>query len=97
MSCRQGGFHTLRHNETRDLLADLFREVCPDVCVEPRLQPLSGESFPASTNAQDEARLDIRAKRFWGNRQQDAFFNVRVLSFCSIVPELPPFHPVPAA
>ena len=26
---------------------------------------------------QDEARLDIRAQGFWGERRQDAFFDVR--------------------
>ena len=80
MSCRHGGFHTLRHNEIRDLLAGLFREVCHDVSVEPCLQPLTGEQFPASTNKSDEARLDIRARGFWGTGrgQQDAFFDVRV-------------------
>ena len=35
MSCSQGGFQSLRHNETRDLLTGLFAEVCSDVCVEP--------------------------------------------------------------
>ena len=76
MSCRHGGFQTLRHNEIRDLLAGLFREVCHDVSVEPCLQPLTGEQFPASTNKSDEARLDIRARGFWGTGrgQQDAFF-----------------------
>ena len=76
MSCRHGGFHTLRHNEIRDLLARLFREVCNDVTIKSYLQPLTGEQFPASTNKSDEARLDIRARRFWGTGrgQQDAFF-----------------------
>ena len=76
LSCRHGGFHTLRHKEIRDLLAGLFREVCHDVSVDPCLQPLTGEQFPASTNKSDEARLDIRARGFWGTDrgQQDAFF-----------------------
>ena len=82
MSCRHGGFHTLRHNEIRDLLTGRFREVCHDVSVEHCLQPLTGEQFPASTNKSDEARLDIRARGFWGTGrgrgQQDAFFDVRV-------------------
>ena len=36
MSCRHGGFQSLQHNETRNLLAGLFAEVCSDICVEPR-------------------------------------------------------------
>ena len=78
MSCRHGGFQSLRHNETRDLLAGMFAEVSSDVCVEPRLQPLSGESLPASAKKDDEARLDIRVRGFGGIQQQDAFFDVRV-------------------
>ena len=79
MSCHHGGFQSLRHNETiaRYLLARLFAEVCSDVCMEPRLQPLSGESLSASAKMDDEARLDIPVRGFWGIRQH-AFFDVRV-------------------
>ena len=90
VSCRHGGFQSLRHNKTRDLMAGLFAEVCSDVCVEPRLQPLSGESLPASAKKDDEARLDIRVRGFGGIRQQGAFFDVRV--FCPFAPsQLPQF------
>ena len=67
----------MRHNQLRDTTADLLREVSNDVSVEPRLQPLTGEYFPPSTNTEDDARLDIRAKGFWDNQQQDTF-DVRV-------------------
>ncbi len=41
----------IRHNEIRDLTASLLTEVCPNVAIEPHLQPLSGETFRlASTN-----------------------------------------------
>ena len=40
LTCRQGGFHTIRHNELRDTLANLLREVCQEVSPEPRLKPL---------------------------------------------------------
>ncbi|KAK2548730.1 hypothetical protein P5673_030965 [Acropora cervicornis] len=33
---------------------------------------------PSTANKQDDARLDIRAKRFW-SREQDVFFDVRVI------------------
>ena len=76
MVCHMGGFPTIRHNEIRDLTASLLTEVCPNVVIEPHLQPLSGESFRlASTNTDDGARLDIRARGFW-NTHQDAFFDV---------------------
>lgn len=77
LSCRTGGFLSLRHNQLRDVIAELLREVCNDVSVEPRLQPLNGECLPSAANKEDEARLDVRAKGFWNN-QQDAFFDVRV-------------------
>ena len=78
MMCHKGGFPTIRHNEIRDITASLLTEVCNNVATEPPLQPLSGESMTArSTNTEDEARADIRARGFWSARQ-DAFFNIRV-------------------
>ena len=45
-------------------------EVCPNVCVEPTLQPLTGESFPIrSTNTKEGARLDIKAQNFRANNK----------------------------
>ena len=55
------------------MIAELLREVCSDIGVEPRMQPLEGEWLPPSANKSDEARLDVRAKGFWDN-QMDAFF-----------------------
>ena len=81
LTCNRGGFSFLRHNEIRDLSAKLLTEVCPNVGIEPGLQPLSGETLAMRTaNRQDEARLDIRAQGFWGERRQDAFFDVRVFN-----------------
>ena len=53
------------------------------MCVEPCLQPLTGEQFPASTNKSNEACLDIRARGFWRtcHGQQEAFFDVYVRVF----------------
>ncbi len=48
------------------------------MATEPHLQPLSGETLHlASANANDDARLDIRARGFW-TAGQDTFFDVRV-------------------
>ena len=78
MVCHMGGFPTIRHNEIRDLTASLLTEVCPNVAIEPQLQPLSGETLRlASANTDDGARLDVRARGFW-NTCQDAYFDVRV-------------------
>ena len=56
-------------------------EVCNEVCVEPHLQPLSGEVLTgASANTEDGARLDIAANGFWGGRFERAYFDVRVFN-----------------
>ena len=81
LSCPKGGFPTLRHNEVRDFMATLLSEVCHDVCTEPHLQPLSGETLDgASAIATDGARLDVAANGFWGGRHEKAFFDIRVFN-----------------
>jgi hypothetical protein len=68
----------MHHDEVRDILANSMRTVLRDVEVEPHLLPLSGEVIsPATTNRDDKARSDIRAKGFWLN-QQSAFFDISV-------------------
>ena len=81
LSCPKGGFPIVRHNEIRDLTANLLTEVCHDVCVEPTLQPITGETFSnATANSEDGARLDVAASGFWGGRFERAFFDVRVFN-----------------
>ena len=65
ISCKKGGFVTLRHNELRNNIAEMLEEVTSDVKLEPALQPF------------DEARSDISPKGFW-IRGQRAFFDIRV-------------------
>ena len=80
-SCPNSGFPTIRHNEIRDLTTNLLTEVCNDVCTEPELQPITGESLTgASSNVQDGARLDIAANGFWGGRFKRTCFDVRVFN-----------------
>ena len=81
LSCSMGGYPSIRHNEIRDLTAELLSEVCHSVSIEPHLQPLGGETLRgASANIQDGARLDIAANGFWGGRFERAFFDVRVFN-----------------
>ena len=68
LSCKIGGFVTLRHNEMRDLTVDLLSTVCKDVCKETCLQQ--------SKNGV-ELRADASARGFW-QRMQRAFVDVRV-------------------
>ena len=81
LNCPTGGYPTLRHNELRDFTAGVLSEVCTDVCTEPPLQPLSGETLTyATANVEDGARLDISAAGFWGSQHQKAFFDVKVFN-----------------
>ena len=77
--CRRGGFVIQRHNELRDLEAELLSTVCSDVEVEPVLQDISEEQLSRGANKAQDTRLDIQvhAHGFWGH-QRSAFFHVRV-------------------
>ena len=48
----------MRHNKIRDLEAELMREVCNDVRVEPELLPLNNEQL-VHGNTTQKARLDV--------------------------------------
>ena len=45
LSCAKGGFISMRHNEIRDLTAELLHEVCYDVETEPKLNPVTGKNL----------------------------------------------------
>ena len=77
MLCKRGGFVIQRHNELRDLEADLLSTVCSDVEVEKVLQDISEEQLSRGSNRAQDARLDIRARGFWDS-QSSTFFDVRV-------------------
>ena len=79
--CPRGGFPILRHNEIRDVTANLLSEVCHDVRTEPDLQPLSGESLAGRSSVSSEgARLDIAVSGIWGGRYERSFIYVRVFN-----------------
>ena len=60
------------------MTGDLLNEVCHDVCIEPPLLELTGETLSLrKANAAQDARLDISARGVW-SREQIAFFDVRV-------------------
>ena len=80
-TCPKGGFPSLRHNEIRDLTANLLTEVCHEVQVEPTLQPISGEQFrQASLNTEEGAHLDISMCGFWGGRCERTYIDVKVFN-----------------
>lgn len=81
LSCACGGLPSIRHNELRDITAELLTEVCHNVGTEPALQSLSQEQLKHRTaNREDGARLDVVAESFWGRDRQRAFFDVRVFN-----------------
>ena len=73
----RGGFVIQRHNELRDLQAEMLRMVCNGVETEPVLQDITGEELNRGANTASDARLDIVARGFW-ERQRSAFFDVRI-------------------
>ena len=65
--CGCDGFITSRHNQERDLTANLLREVATNVTVEPVLQWLTGEELGQSSNIEESERVNIRAHGFWNH------------------------------
>ena len=77
MICKRGGFIIQRHNELRDLEANLLSMVCNGVETEPVLQDITGEELNRGANTTPDARLDKVARGFWV-RQRSAFFDAIV-------------------
>ena len=78
MNCKRGGFPSTRHNELRNITAELLTETCSNVLIEPLLQPLNGEQLShQSSNTEDNARVDISASNVWSSFDR-ASFDVRV-------------------
>ena len=75
--CQRSGFIIQRHDELRDLEAEMLRMVCNDVEVELVLQEVTQETLNHGTNKAPDARLDIHARGFW-ERQRSASFDSRV-------------------
>ena len=48
----------MRHNRIRDLEAELMREVCLDVRVEPALIPIANDTHRGGNTA-NKARIDV--------------------------------------
>ena len=80
LSCKRGGYVSLRHNSLRDMIAELLRTAgCKDVTTEPPLLPVSGAHLPRGSNTSDGARLDVSARSLW-NPLERAFVDVRVFN-----------------
>ena len=76
VACQNG-----MHNEIRNLKATLLTGVCHEVCIEPKLQPVTNKVLTGSTaNSQAGARLDIAANGVWGGIFEKTYFDVRVFN-----------------
>ena len=64
MVCQRGGSVIQRHNELRDLEAEMLKIVCNDVEVEPVLQEVTEETLNHGANKAPDARLEIHARGF---------------------------------
>ena len=66
LPCSIGGFPSIRHNEVRDITANLLNKVPHNVAVEPHLQPVTGEQFHYRTaNVGEQARLDVYSSKWY--------------------------------
>ena len=74
LTCKRGGYVSMRHNALRNIEGELLRNVCKDVKIEPQLIPNQNEN--AGSNAEG-ARLDISAIGLWSSYER-TFFDVRV-------------------
>ena len=73
--CKKGGYVAMRHNNLRDLNAEMQGEVCRDVVVEPQLLPLGNEDIQGAQG--DRAAPDISSRGLWSTFER-TFFDVRV-------------------
>ena len=64
LSCKKGGYVSLRHNSLRDATANILRTICKDVQVEPTLSPTTQE-LVRGTTSDDGARLDVSVRGLW--------------------------------
>lgn len=64
MSCKKGGFISIRYNDLRNLMTNTMLEVWKDTEVEPKLTTLYEDELHGRTlNNSNEARVDIRIGR----------------------------------
>ena len=62
LTCIKGGYSVLRHNNVRDTEAELLREVCRDVTIEPPLI--------STMELGDRSKLDISARGLWSGLEK---------------------------
>ena len=93
LTCPTGGFRTIiRNNEVhvRDWLANLLTELLKNVAIKPHLQPLSVEVLSNRTaSTEEDARLDVAANGFWGERFEKKFLDIRIFNLLALLTKVP--------
>ena len=80
MNCKKDGFTSTRHNDLRDLTANMMSKVCKDTETEPKQTPFSWTKLQGRMlNISSEVSVDIRARGLWVQGQQ-AFFELLVFN-----------------
>ena len=76
--CKTGGYAIFRHNTVRDVIAEILKEICKDVKIEPELIPIESDLNRASIgNTAEKARLDVSCVGLWSPVER-TFMDVRV-------------------
>ena len=90
MVFQRGRFIIQRHNELRDLEAEMLRIVCNDVEVEPVLQEVTGETINHGANKAPDARSDIHVRGFWERHRSYSTFGCVTLMHAGFYKDLTP-------
>ena len=77
LTCKKGGYVIMRHDRIRDMEANILRDICKDVRVEPELLPVENVMIQNGNNS-EKARLDVSAIGVW-NPMEKTFLDVRVV------------------
>lgn len=62
MTCKPKDYDGMRHDEVKDIAAQVFKEACQDVTAESLLLPLQGERI--TTKASRDAGVDVITRSF---------------------------------
>ena len=77
LTCRRGGYVVMRHNQIRDTIGDVTKEVNHAVQVEPHLIPIGESLINSNASTEDNARLDISGRGVWAPFDR-TFIDIRV-------------------
>ena len=65
LSCPKEGLVTTRHNELKNLTAEILGEICKNMVIDPLLATWTGEEFSKFSNTSNQAIADVSAGGLW--------------------------------